>query len=240
VPVLTSLLAASHASSSRRPSSPSAIRHMAFLAVIRGPRWRSGPVRTPPSQRSSGLRSLRARLRNEVPGFGAVLIARSAVVTDRGAGLPADPRSLTEPAAGGETAVALGACSRPSGGSLSLLRLSARSWRVRVPTQSPFGSILRDRGSDSVPIRSLLSSSSCLGERDPAHGTRIPVADTCATAGTRWEPGGNPSGTCVGTGEAAGPAVPRFERYGGPRWRPVPDRVHHPYKGARRLRTVTP
>jgi hypothetical protein len=75
----------------------------------------------------AGLRSLRARLRHEVPGFGAVLIARSARVTDRGAGLVADRRSVPEPAAGGEAAVASEAGSRPSGGSPIRLRLSARS-----------------------------------------------------------------------------------------------------------------
>jgi len=42
-----------------------------------------------PSARPA-FRSLRARLRHEVPGFGADLIARPARVMDRGAGLPAD------------------------------------------------------------------------------------------------------------------------------------------------------
>jgi hypothetical protein len=93
----------------------SAIRHRAAFAVIRGPhpalRSRSLAVRAlPPASRS-----LRARLLDEVPGFGAVLIARPACVTDRGAGLVADRRSVPEPVAGGEIAVALGACSRSSG-----------------------------------------------------------------------------------------------------------------------------
>lgn len=46
--------------------------------------------------------------------------------------------------------------------------------------------------------------------------------------GTRPEP----TWMCVATAEAADQAVPRFDGYG-PR-RAVPNRVHRPYKGARR------
>jgi len=167
-------------------------------------------------------RLLRARLPREVPGFGAVLIACSARVMDRGTGLPADLRSVAEPAAGGETVVRLGACSRPA-----------------VDRRHVFGCLLDREGSESplspqsLPIRLdregsrfrssphsvPLSSSPCLGKRDPRHGTRIPVGDLRAAAGTRWELGRNPSGTCVAAHEAAGQAVPRFDRHGGPSWR---------------------
>jgi hypothetical protein len=47
--------------------------------------------------------------------------------------------------------------------------------------------------------------------------------------GTRPEP----IGICVATAEAADQAVPRFDGYGVPPRRPVPNRIHHPYKGAR-------
>jgi len=86
----------------------------------------SGPVR-PPSEHFSGPRVHRARLRYEVPGFGAVPMLVPLASQNRRAALAADRRSVSKPAAGGETAIALGACSRPSGGSPSRLRLSVRS-----------------------------------------------------------------------------------------------------------------
>jgi hypothetical protein len=104
------------------------------------------------------------------PGSGAVRIARPVCVVDRGTGLPADRRSVSEPVAVARTPSSSDACSRPSGGSLSVFGCLLDRERSESPTQSPFGSILRNRGSDSVPIRSLLSSSPCLGERDPRTG----------------------------------------------------------------------
>ena len=53
VPVLTSLLAGHHASSGRRPNSPSAIRHGAPSRISAVAGRRSGPVRSP-SERSPG------------------------------------------------------------------------------------------------------------------------------------------------------------------------------------------
>jgi hypothetical protein len=95
------------ASSGRRPSSPSVIRLRAPSRTPRSLPASSVPSRSP-SERSSGLPFAPSAPLREVPEFGAVLIARPARVTDRGAGLPADLRSVPEPAAGGEEAVALG------------------------------------------------------------------------------------------------------------------------------------
>jgi len=93
-----------------RCCSARAFRSSAELAsAIRQKGSLRGDPRSSPALRSRslavrallrGLRLLRARLPREVPGFGAVLIARSARVTDRGARLPADLRSVSEPAAG--------------------------------------------------------------------------------------------------------------------------------------------
>jgi hypothetical protein len=212
------------------------------VADLRGPCRRSDPVRSP-SERSSGLRLLRARLRREMPEFGAVLIAR-----------PAASRTWCRPSRGSPVGVQAGGLWRDSRRPRSLL--AAKRWIAvtssvvcsilrgpsphSVPIRSPCGSILRDRGSDSVTIRSPLSSSSCLEERDPPNGTRIPVRDTCAAAGTRWELGRNASES------ASPPPRQRTRRFhtstatAGPLGGPVPNRVHHPYKGARRLQSVTP
>jgi hypothetical protein len=119
--------AAHAASSGRGPSLPSAIRHKLPFADHRGPCGRSGPVRSP-SELSLQPPFAPSAPPPEVPGFGAVLIAPPAPVTDRVAGLLADLRSVPGPVAGGEVADRpRRPCSRPSGGSPSRLRLSARS-----------------------------------------------------------------------------------------------------------------
>jgi hypothetical protein len=60
-----------------------------------------------------------------------------------------------------------------------------------------------------------LSSSPCLGDRGPRHGTEIPVGNACPAAGTRPELDGNRSGTGVAANEAS-QAVPRLDRDGVP------------------------
>jgi hypothetical protein len=238
VPVLTSLLAARNAPSGRRPGSPSVFR-----------RWASfrGSPRSLPALRS---RSLTAQARHrppfapgapphEVPGFGAVVIARPARVTDRGASLLADLRSV--PRAGRrrrDSCRPRTSCLRPSGGSLSTYSVVCSIVKRPTPQSVPIRSILRDRGSCSVRIRSLLSSSPCLGEWDPPYGTR----GSC-----RGRAGGRRN--WVGTRRAP---IGGLRRRGGvsrchtstatpcPVGGQIPNRVHHPYKGARRLQTVTP
>jgi hypothetical protein len=197
VPVLTSLLAARTASSGCRQSSPSAI----------GTGLQRGPPRPSPALRSRslavrallrGLRLLRARLRREVPGFGAVLIARLARVTDRGAGLVADLRSVAR------AGVRWRDSRRPRG------MLAAKRWIPvtfsvvcsivkgrsphSVPNRSPSGSILRDRGSDAVPIRSPLGSSRAWGAGSAAKGIGFLSPTRAAAVGTRMEPEREPIG----------------------------------------------
>jgi hypothetical protein len=219
VPVLTSLLAARRASSARRPSSPSAIRHRAasrITAVLAGTR---GPFARRPGARS-GLRLLRARLRREVLGFGAVLITRS---WRHGPG--------RRPSRGSPLGARAGRRWRGSRRPRSLL--AAKRWIActssvvcsivngpsphSLPNRSPCGSMLRGRGSESVSIRSLFSSSSVPGRAGSRYGTRIPVGRTGAgRPELDGEPGRNPSGTCVDDQEGGGKAVPRFDRCGGP------------------------
>jgi hypothetical protein len=190
-----------------------------FFADLRGRLQSCGPVRSP-SERSCAASAFSERASVvRCPGFGAVLIARSARVTGRGAGLVADPRSVSESAGGGEEAVALGACSRPmrwipvtSSVVCSIVKGSSpHSVPVRLDPE-------RDCGSDSVPIRSPWVPPRAKGRRIRPKRTRIPVADPCAAVGARLEPSGNPSGTCVAADEA-GQAVPRLDRCGGPPWR---------------------
>ena len=159
---------------------------------------------------------------------------------DRAAGVPADRRSVSEPAAGGETAVAL----EP-----------ARGQAVDHRASSVVCSIVKDPSPHSVPIR--LDPE---GSRFPFSPHSVPLeflpvpggagsgprnSDSCRGQGNGWEadrtPGpisrhsaGTPSGTCVAADDEAGQAVPRFDRQTSPLGSPVPNRVHHPYKGARR------
>jgi hypothetical protein len=57
--------------------------------------------------------------------------------------------------------------------------------------------------------------------------------DTCSAAGTRWEPGRNPSGTCGAYQEVAARRCRASTAAASPLGGPVPNRVHHPYKGVR-------
>jgi hypothetical protein len=163
-----------------------------LFADHRRPCRRFGPVRSP-SQLSYRPPSSPSAPPPEAPGFGAFPIARLARVKDRDAGLPADLRLVPEPGAGGEIAVALGyllAAKR-----WIAVTSSVVCWIVKgpsphsVPIRSPFGSILRGCGSNSFPIRSLLSSSPCLRS-----GVRLGNSDSCRQhRGTRREPSGLPS-----------------------------------------------
>jgi hypothetical protein len=196
VPVLTSLHAARKASSGRRP-------RLAFGHSGTGsPR---GSPRSSPALRSHSL-AVRALLRpppapsappREVPGFGAVLIARPAGVMNPGAGLPrisarcpsrrpvARQPSPSEPARGQavDRRHVFG-CLLDREGSES--PLSPRSLPIRL---DPEGSRFR-LSPHPVPLEFLPVPE----ERDPRHGTRVPVGDTCAATGTRWELGGEPIG----------------------------------------------
>jgi hypothetical protein len=147
------------------------------------------------------------------------LIARSARAMDRGAGLPADLRSVPEPVAGGEVAVAVGACSRPSSGSLSTSSVVCSIVKGpsphSVPIRSPCGSILRNRGSESVPVRSPLSSSPCLGAGSAPGNSdfcRRPVRGGRNSMGTQPEP----IGDMRRRPRRGGQAAPRFDRFGEP------------------------
>jgi hypothetical protein len=213
VPVLTSLLAARTASSGCR-SSPSAIG----TGLLRG-----SPLSSPGAAVPSlairallrGLRLLRARLRREVPGFGAVLIARRACVTDRRAGLPADLRSV--PRAGGRwrDSRRLGACSRPSGGSSHVFGCLLD----REGSESPFSP-------QSLPVRVDPEGSRFRLSPHPVRPGFLPVPGGAESAprglgflsptlARRSELDWNPSGTCAAADEA-GQAVPHLDRCGGP------------------------
>jgi len=99
------------------PSSPFGIRRGYPFAVIHGAHS-GAPVssaRRPSARPASRL--LRARLLNEVPGFGAVCsLVRLASLTVAPV-LPRTSAGGPEPTARGEGAVALGACSRRTSGS---------------------------------------------------------------------------------------------------------------------------
>jgi len=108
-------------------------------------------------------------------------------------------------------------CSRPSGGSPSssvVCSIVKGPSPHSVPNRSPSGSILRDRGSESVPIRSRLGSSPCLESGILATG----LGFLSGTRARRPELGRNPAGPSVVAHEAAGRAVPRFHRYRVPPW----------------------
>src|SRR4029453_14877122 len=113
----------------------------------------------------------------------------------------------------------------PSGGLLAAKRwIAVTSWVVcsivkgpsphSVPNRSPYGSILRDRGSESVPVRSPNEFLSVPGERHPPNGTRVPVRDACAAVGNSMGTRPERIGICVATDEAADQGVPHFDRYG--------------------------
>jgi hypothetical protein len=193
--------------------------------------WRrlGEPPRSSPALRSRSL-AVRALLRPpvapsapplEVPGFGAVLlIARSACVTDRGAGRTSgsplgvraggrwrDSRRPPEPA------------SRPSGGSPSRLRVCSI---VKGPSPHSVPIRLDPEGSrfllspHLVPLEFLPvpgESGSAPRDLDSCRGH---VRGGRNSMGTRREP----SGICVAVAdhEAAGQAVPSFDRYGVRLW----------------------
>jgi hypothetical protein len=243
VPVLTSFLAAHEGSSGRRPSSlrpsgtglPSRITAVLTGAPVPFPRRLSA---------RPAFRSLRARLRHEVPGFGADLIARPAGIVDRGMAFPRIAARVPEPAAGGEEAVALGCL------------LAAKRWidvtssvvcsivkgrsPHSVPSHSPSGWILGGAVRVQSPFGPSFVAPRAWGKRDPRHGTRIPVADACAAAGTRSELGGNPSVTCPAAHEAAGQAVPHFDCCGSPFSQSGSESGPSPIQRRRRPPSVTP
>jgi hypothetical protein len=235
--VLTSLIAARTVSSSRRsarlrPSGSGSLADSADLA--------SAPV--PFARRPSCSSGLRCSERASSRG------ARGRGRPDRSSGSRhgpwrrpsrGSPLGARAPAAGRDNAVALGGL------------LAAKRW-IAV-TSSVVCSIVKGPSPHSVPIRldpegsrfRLSPHSVPLeflpvpGRGGTAHGTRIRATETCVAAGTRWELGGNHRGPRRGRRGGPGRATLR------PPWRaplgsPAPHRVHHPYKGARRLQTVTP
>jgi len=202
-----------------RCCSARAFRSSAELAsAIRQKGSLRGDPRSSPALRSRslavrallrGLRLLRARLPREVPGFGAVLIARSARVTDRGARLPRisarcpsrrpvrdsrRPRSLL--AAKRWIAVTSSVvCSIVKGSSPHSVpnRLDPEASRFRLsPHSVPLEFLAVPRGAASAPR----NSDSCRGH---VRGGRNWV-------GTRRELGGNHRGL------ASPPARPRAWR----------------------------
>lgn len=141
-----------------------------------------------PSERSPGLLLLRALLRPEVPGFGAVCLARSARVLDRRTGVAVDFRWDSRADRLRRTrAVAVGACSRRTSGSPRLLLFSKP--------------ILRGGSSQSVPIHSPSSSRPWLANGEPSE-RRLP---------RRGRKGG-PHGNSVGTDREPIGGMPRRER----------------------------
>jgi hypothetical protein len=232
--VLTSFIAA-------RTMSSGSPAELAFGHRLRAPPSRITAVLTgapvPFGRRPSArpaFRSLRARLRHEVPGFGGVLIARPARVMDRGAGLSADRRSGSR----------AGCRWRDSRRPWSLL--AAKPWiaftsgvvasivKGRSPHSVPSRSILRDRGCRSVPFSPSRVPRRAWGARSArgfASGTRCAAAElggnrVGAHRDLRDRPGGSGPRRCRASSAAAAPGSPVC--------------VHHTYKGARRLQTVTP
>ena len=116
--------AARTASSGSRPSSPRPSGSVHLSRTSAGSAGAPVPFARRPSART-GLRFLRARLRHEVPGFGAVLIARPAGVVTVPPALPQISARCPSRRLVARWPSPSEACSRPSGGSPSRLRLSA-------------------------------------------------------------------------------------------------------------------
>jgi hypothetical protein len=168
---------------------------------LRGPPrpcQRSGPVRLA-SERSSGLRSLRGAPPREVPGFGAVLIARRLGSLTVALAFPRIAARVPEPAAGGETVV------RPRSPLAAKWWIAVTSSVVcsivkgrsphSVPNRSPSGSIPEGRRFRLSPHSVPLGFLPLPGERGPAprnsHSCRRQMRGGGTRVGTRPEPIGD-------------------------------------------------
>jgi hypothetical protein len=121
------LLVAAHASFSHGWTSTFGIQRGHPFVVIHGAHPGAQVPSAPPSERSSGRPSSPSAPRHEVPGFGAVCSLVGLVTWTIAPLSPQISARLPEPTAGGELALALGACSRRTSGSPRLLLLSSRS-----------------------------------------------------------------------------------------------------------------
>jgi hypothetical protein len=206
-------------------------------AEVRGPCRRFGPVRSP-SERSHRLPDAPSAPPPEVPGFGAV---RSLVRLTSQTVAPAMSRISARcpnrsPVA--RQPLPSDACSRPSGG---------LTW-----TSSVVCSIVRGPSPHSVPIRldpevRRFGFSPHLVRLEFLRAWERGIRATeprflSGTRARRSETGRNSTGTARGL--ASPPTTARgyhaSTATASPLGSPVPDRVHHPYKGARRPPSVTP